>query len=184
MTKRLSVLLALLLWVAWPVGASASTSAFVACASHAAATNLEAQTRFQQQLRDHVADTRPALVPLATLNMDLQIALAELRRAKIEYLLARNPDRIETRLGFARFTNFGWSETDETKFLAESDENKAMQERVAQLSARNNGHADWPELRKYFRDMLGIDEGFKAIMAEKSANRRNVEELLEGCRRD
>lgn len=162
--------------------ASVAAAGFEECAARAATANQETFTRFQRRLRDLIADSKPEFEPLATLSMELQIAYAELRNAKIGYLLRHDPARVITGQGMGKFANFDWVADDDTAFADESPGNRRLADRVATLSARNNADPHWPQMRKFFRDTLAKDEKYKTLISDFMAENQVIEKLIAGCR--
>ena len=165
------------------IGGTASAATFADCVRDAAGRDLVAKTAFQRGMRDLVVQRRPAFRSLATVNMELQIAYAEARRSKLDYLLKHDAGRIETTRGLVRFTNFAWSDADTEKFIEESSSYRELDKRLATLKERNNGHPDWPKMRQYFRTALGQSPDFRALMARFQAGQRDVTAVISRCRR-
>lgn len=163
--------------------APVAAAGFAECVSGAAASNLQSSTRFQRRLRDMIADSEPEMEPLATLNMNLQIAFAELRNAKFAYLLRHDPSRVTTDQGMTKFLNFDWTAEDDGAFSDEAPGNRLLIDRVATLTARNNADAGWPRMRKYFRDNLAKSEKYKNLISGFVAGNRTTEKLIADCRR-
>lgn len=65
----------------------ARADAFADCVRKAASEALRAKKAFQRDMRDIIVEKRPKFMSVATVNMELQILLAERRRAMFEYLL-------------------------------------------------------------------------------------------------
>ena len=94
--------------LALQLGALAPSSAagFAECVGDAAAGDFDAKKEYQTTLRDLIVRHRPEFESLASLNMELQIALAEAGKARFRYLLKHSPRRIRTDGGLSKFTNF------------------------------------------------------------------------------
>ena len=82
------------------------------CAARAYAEAISASREWQHALRDMVAKVRPDLAPVATLEMEQQLAQIDRRQAQFQYLLHTDVSRIHTGEGLVRFRNFGWTEAD------------------------------------------------------------------------
>ncbi len=164
-------------------GGPASADAFADCVRDAASQDLAAKTAFQRDLRDLIVEQRGEFAAVATVNRDLQIAFAEARRARFDYLLAHDPDRIDTANGLSRFSNFDWSEADSNNFMAESESYRDLEQRIARLEERNNGHPDWPKLREYFHAELTRSPAFSSVMAHFQGRQIAVAARLAECRR-
>ncbi len=154
------------------------------CVRDAASADLVAKTEFQRDLRNLIVQQRPAFETLATINKELQTLLAEAQRAKLDYLLEHDPDRIDTTNGLARFSNFAWSDDDTAKFIEASSSYRELEIRTATLHERNNDHPDWPKLREHFRSELSQSPDFAALMTRFQTRQRNVEAEIAKCRRD
>ncbi len=152
------------------------------CVRDTASADLVAKTDFQREMRDLVVQSRPEFEALATVNRDLQTLLAEAWRAKVDYLLAHEPDRIDTTNGLARFSNFEWPDEDAANFKKESRSYRQLEIRISSLKEQNNDHPDWPELREYFRVELSQSADFKALMERFQNQQSNVETAIEICR--
>lgn len=152
------------------------------CLAAVAAADLAAKRAYQAGLSDLVLREAPRFAELAGLNRDLQIALAEARQRELRYLLRHAPARLKTDDGLAAFANFDWSAEDGAHLRAEDAEFQALQDRIDALSARSDGHADWPALRALFRDELASSEGFRTLTADFAAAQTRAEARLADCR--
>lgn len=159
-----------------------SADAFADCVRATASADMVAKVEFQRDLRNLVVQNRPEFEALANVSMNLQILFAEARRKKFDYLLKQDPNRIDTANGLGRFTNFDWSDDDTKNFMAESDSYRDLETRISQLKERNNGHADWPELRAYFRAELNQSAEFSGVMARFQDRQSEVEVDIARCR--
>jgi hypothetical protein len=154
---------------------------FKACAVRAAARDLAAKKDFQDRLHQMIVDDKPEFKALAALNRDLQIQLAEERKVKIDYLLETNPERIITHHGLSKFSNFTWSDADESRFLEKSEANRKRMEKISDLRKRNNFHADWPRMRGYFRSELTKKPAYKTLMTDFTKSQVEVKNILSSC---
>lgn len=166
------------------IGGAAWAGEFADCVRETASKDLMAKREFQRGLRDLIVQNRPEFESLATVNMELQILLAEARRAMLEYLLANDPGRIDTTNGLGRFSNFDWSEEDSAELMEESASYRDLDNRLSRLRDRNNGHPGWPELRAYVRSELGQSPDFKALTARLQSRQSEVEAVIAQCRHD
>lgn len=162
-------------------GASQATSGN-ACIAAAADMELAAKTSFQTALRDLVVRENPGFESLASLNMELQIALAQSRRARLVHLLHTDPARLTTNSGMSQLSNFDWTKADAASLVRTDDRQRALAARIASLIMRNNGHRQWPELRRYFAETLATLTEFKAIMAQMRQDRGSAARHLQTCR--
>jgi len=183
-SRRIIAFIGLFFTVQIAIGGTAWAEAFDECVRDGANKALEAKTAFQSDLRDLIAKKRPEFESLATVSMELQVLLAEARRAKFDYLLRHDANRIDTTKGFVRFSNFEWSEADSAKLIAENSSFAELEGRISALRERNDNDTDWPELRAYFRSELGLSSDFKAIMARFQARQDEVEAVIAQCRLD
>jgi hypothetical protein len=166
------------------VGGAAWAGAFADCVRDAADRNLVAKTAFQSGLRDLIVRDRPELESLATVQMELQILLAEAWRAKFDHLLTHDPARIDTANGLGRFSNFPWTDADSADFKEESRSYRRLELRISTLEDQNNGHPDWPELRAHFRSELSQDPDFEALMTRFQTEQATVKAVIAQCRHD
>lgn len=176
-------MIALAAFLALCAGQTARADEWSDCVRGAASAMLAASTEFQRGLRDLVVRHRPEFDALATISRDLQVKLAELRRAEIDYLLSHDRDRINTGNGLSRFSNFGWSDADTDKFARESEPFRRLSTEAAALRKANDTHPDWPAMRNYFRSGLNASPDFKALMDRLRRAHSAVEARLAGCRR-
>ena len=163
-------------------GPPAHAQSFAECVRDAATRDLGAKTEFQNSLRDLIVRQHPEFAELADLNRDLQVGFAEARRARFEYLLLNDPGRIDTANGLSRFTNFNWTDADTRNFRRANDVYRVLEDRMTELRQRNDGHPDWPELRRHFRTTLNQSSEFMALTARLQANQRAIEARLARCR--
>ena len=147
-----------------------------------AARDLDATVAFQRGLRDLVLRDKPEFEALASLNMELQIALFEARALETAYLARRDPARIKTAEGLSAFRNFEWSAQDEAALARESAQYLDLAERIAGLREGNDGHPDWPALRDHFGKQVRPDPAFKALMARPSESGAGFGQALQACR--
>lgn len=166
------------------VGGTALAGGFADCVRNAASEVLVAKTEFQHDLRSLIVQKRPDFELLATVSMELQFLLAEARRAKFDYLLGHDPNRIDTTNGLAQFSNFEWSDEDGAKFMEKSSSYRELEHRISTQREQNDGHSDWPKLREYFRSELNQSQDFKALMARFQTRQSNVEAMIEQCHHD
>ena len=180
--RRAAALFAISLAIGSTIAAPARAGVFADCARDAAGRELAAKTGFQRGLRDLIVRQRAAFKPLADVNMALQIAYAEARRAKFDYLLKHDAGRVDTTAGLSRFTNFAWSDADTEKLRAESRLYQALEKRLATLKEQNNAHPDWPQMRQYIRGTLAQSPDFKILMARFQARQKEVAAMISKCR--
>ena len=166
------------------IGGAAWAGGFADCVRDAASRELAAQTNFQRDLRDFIVRKCPKFKSLATVNMELQILLAEARRAMYDYLLTHDPTRIDTTGGLGRFLNPEWSDEDAAKFMEESSSYRERKIRISTLKEQNNGHPDWPKMREYFRSESGKSPDFKGLMARFQTRQNDVKAVIAQCRHD
>ena len=141
-----------------------------------------AQKTFQTEMRDLMVAAWSDLQDLANLNMNLQIAYGELRKAKVTYLLAHEPDRIVTSAGLSKFSNFDWSEEDQSSFVQASKAHTQLTQKVETLKKANNAHPDWEKMRANYRqpEMANSPE-LKNLMVRFSAVVNKLGHLLGKC---
>ena len=181
---RFGALLGLSFAIHTATSGPASADAFADCVRGTVSADMVAKVQFQRDLRNLIVQNRPRFEALATINMQLQILYAEARRRKFDYLLAHDPERIDTANGLSRFSNFAWSDQDSNNFMAGSDSYRDLETRISQKKDQNNGHPDWPEMRAYFRSELNQSAEFNGVMARFQDRQRAVEADVAQCRRN
>lgn len=152
------------------------------CARAVADADLAAKQRYQQGMANLIAAKRPEFREVATLNRDLQIALAQARHMQLLYLLADSPRKVSLSGGLSRFSNFSWSSGDD-KSLREANSNYAQLEKhIEVLRRRNDAHDDWSQLRMFARGELSNTPEFQNLMVEFQNARNRIEQRLAGCK--
>lgn len=159
----------------------ALSDGFEACVTKAAAHDLQAKRAFQTSLRDLIISTKPKFKALAELSAQLQITLAERRAARLQTLVKSDPKRIETHQGIAKFTNFAWSKGEDAALIKQDEAYKKLNDDAMALRAQNNGHADWPKLRAFFRTELVKKADYQKIFQDYSARRGALKVLIASC---
>ena len=162
--------------------ASARGDAFAACVAEVTARDLDATVAFQRGLRDLILRDKPEYEALASLNMELQVAMFEARALETAYLARRDPARIKTTEGLSAFRNFDWTEQDAAALARESSDYRAQRENVARLRASSDGHPDWPALRDHFGMQVRPDPAYKALKARLSDGGAGLGRALQACR--
>ncbi len=163
--------------------AQAQDSAFAACVRELAERDLADKTAFQQGLRDLIATTKPEFEELAELQMQLQIAYARAGAARLGFLAAQDPQRIDTS-SLNKFRNFDWSEADDAAIAAQDPGAGEFAARIAVLREENDGHRDWPGLREFMRAELMPGPAFRALLADFAKTDDALRESLKDCRRE
>ena len=154
---------------------------FAECAQDIANKDFIAKQAFQTELRDMIVGPRPDFKELADINMDLQIAYAEFRKAKLVYLLEHDPERIKITGGLSKFSNFDWSEKDQRKFVQANGAHALLAEKVEKLKKANNSHPDWGKMRGYMRGVLSKKPEFEKLMSNFFADQKMLGDLLGKC---
>jgi len=183
-SKRSAAFLGILSAIQIAIGGTAWAVGFADCVRDAASKDLMAKREFQRDLRDLIVQNRLEFEALATVNMELQILLAEARRAMFDYLIVNDPDRIDTTNGLVQFSNFDWFDEDSAKLMEESASYRELENQIALVQEQNNKHPDWPKLREYFRSDLDQSPNFKALMVRLQSRRSEVESLIAQCDHD
>ena len=163
--------------------AQARDSAFAACVRELAQRDLAGYTAFQERLRDLAVAGKPEFEELAELQMQLQIAYARARTARLGFLAAHDPQRVDT-ASLSKFRNFDWSAADDAAMAAQDPGAGEFAARIAVLRGKNDGHRDWPELREFMRAELMPDPAFGALMADFAKTDDALREGLKDCRRE
>ena len=138
-----------------------------------------AQLEWQQGLAALIIQGRPALEAVATRQKDLQLALIELRTARLDYLLDREPSRLVVTQGLPALMNFTWSDADTEAFVRADSRHAALEERVTDLRRLNDEHPDWPALRQYFRTDLTQSPGYQSLLRDFTEQQEIVLAMLE-----
>jgi len=152
------------------------------CITAAVATDLAAKTAFQTALRDLLVREKPGFRGLANLNMDLQIALAQSRQTRLVHLVHTDPSRLAAGGDISQLSNFDWTSEDAARLAQADSHHRKLADNILKLTQRNNGHPQWPELRRYFAEVLATLPEFTAIMANLRDGRRKAEQQLQICR--
>lgn len=182
--SRLTAFFGILATVMVATGGTVWANGFADCVRDAASKHLTAKRQYQGDLRELIVENRPEFQSLANVNMELQILLAEARQAMFEYLLAHDPDRIDTNNGVTRFSNFDWFDEDSTKLMEESGTYRELDSRISTLQEQNNSHRDWPKLREHFRNELSQTPEYRALAARLQTRQNEVAAAIALCRRD
>ena len=143
------------------------------------ASYAAAQRGWQQGLAALIIEGRPAFEAVATRQRDLQLALIELRTARLDYLVDREPSRLVVAEGLSRLMNFAWSDADTEAFLRADPRHAALEERVRDLRRLNDEHPDWPALRQYFRTDLMQTEQYQSLLRDFTEQQETVSAMLE-----
>ena len=143
----------------------------------------DAQRAWQGALEDLIESTRPELADLGQLSTALQLALIDLGQARFLDHLERNPDRLKFDTGLTDFVNVGvaWTDEDETELQERDADYGALQARLDDLRARNDGHADWPALRALFQAELAASASYMAAAEELQSTTADLEKQLAQC---
>lgn len=151
------------------------------CADVVSLHYFEAQTEYQDGLYDLIAADAPQFDGLAKLSRDQQLARRLRQRRQMVFLLEQHPARLVTTKGFVRFVNFDWSDDDNAQWLKHDSEAAALEEKIAALDARSNGHPQWPDLRAYYRERLFDNPQYKALTKKLDAAVKDVTATLASC---
>lgn len=136
---------------------------------------LAAQSRWQDNLAALLIKNNPQFTATATAQRDHQHALIALKRARFNYLINHHPERLD-RSELGRFSNFTWSEADTAAAEASDANYKALEERVAQSRAVNDGQADWDAFREHFRSEIVPSEAFKQELSRFQAELEQIKQ--------
>ncbi len=161
--------------------AQAQDDTFAACVQELAQRDLAGRTAFQERLRDLAVAGKPEFEDLVELQMQLQIAYARARTARLGFLAARDPQRIDTS-SLTKFRNFDWSAADDAAMAAQDPGAGELVARIAVLRRENDGHHDWPGLREFMRAELMPGSAFRALMADFAKTDGALREGLKDCR--
>jgi len=182
MKTRIRILFfALVLIAQMSLIAPAQAAGFAECAQDIANKDFISKQAYQIALRDMIVAPKPEFKELANLNRDLQIAYAELRKAKVAYLLEHDPDRIATTGGLSKFSNFDWSEKDQEKFVQANEAHVQLTEKVEKLKKANNSHPDWGKMRAYMNKELFHKPELSSLMSNFFAGQKKLGNQLAKC---
>lgn len=162
----------------------AAADEFISCLEDVAKADLAAKTAYQQGLRDLIVERRPDFSELADINRDIQVLFAEMRFARLDYLLATAPDRLESAQGLSQFRNFDWTEEDVSKLIAASPSYSAEIARLEDLKAMSQGHPDWPDLRAFVKGEMEKDGVLAQMTAVFVEHNTTMDEKLAVCQRN
>ncbi|NKB49902.1 MAG: hypothetical protein GKS02_11155 [Alphaproteobacteria bacterium] len=183
-SKSLAAPLAIALTIPFATVNTAEAEILPDCVRAAATANLDAKTQYQRDLRDLIVTQRPEFEALATINQDLQIGLAQSRRAKYDYLLDHDRERIDTSNGISRFSNFRWSLTENENFKADDSSYRDLEARVDGLQEQSTDHPDWPALREFFRAVLRPSPLSADLIEGLVTRQGEIAATLKNCQRE
>ena len=179
---RLFRITALLAFLLTGSGVPALAASFDECLTAIIDTDLQAKRTFQTDLAAFLIQQNADFTSLADQNRDLQIALAESRRANLVFLLATDPGRMVIDQGVSRFMNFDWSEQDDNAQKASDPEYQKLSDRITELKRQNIKHPDWPRVRQFFKDTLTEMPAFQQMMGAIQASRDAGSKALLECK--
>lgn len=180
MTRGLvtSLVVALLL----TAGPARAGEAERACIAGPVAADLAAKVAFQDGMRDLMATARPDLADLITLNRDLQVALAEARALRLDWLALEDPDRLRPLSADGTpWRGFAWDEADEVALRAADPRYLTLSTQAQALATRSDGHPDWPALRDYMRSSLRNDPGFRDLTRDLVKPVQDMDDAMRAC---
>jgi hypothetical protein len=160
---------------------SARAETFSECGERAYAQAASASQEWQRTVRDLLVKVRPDLEPLATLEMDHQLALIDRRQARFRYVLRADSGRVHTREGLAAFRNFDWTEADAGVLRKQNPSYAAIERTVAELERQVRAHSDWPAMREYVRTTLTASPQFQELLQRFQERERGIEPVLRTC---
>jgi hypothetical protein len=175
---RRTVLL-VVVFVALCISARAET--FAGCAERAYAQAAGASQQWQRDFRELLVKVRPDLAPLATLEMEHQLALIDSRQARFRFLLRTDARRVQTREGLATFRNFDWTEADAGVLRQQTPGYAAIERNGAELGRQVREHRDWPAMRDYVRTTLSVSPQFQALIKGFQEREHGIEPVLKSC---
>jgi hypothetical protein len=183
MTRSRLAMLLLVGGLLLPGGAAAAgADDLTACLRAPLADDLAAKVAFQDGMRDLTATDRPALAGLATLNRDLQVALAEARAVRLDWLAAEDPERLRPLSDAgAPWRSFAWDRGDERALRKADPRYTTIAVRAAALAERSDGHPDWPAVRDYLRTDLRGDDRFLALVRDARGSAATTDAALRAC---
>lgn len=153
------------------------------CARDVYRQYTEAELRWQLAVHDHVAGQGGPYVALLNDSRELQRALAEQGRKRLDYLLEHRPERIPFDRGLTALVEFQktWTEAD-SRALRETDpEYAALEDRVRALTTQGEQDPQWPALRALFREAVQNQSALQEKRAAFTDVLQSLESLLTGC---
>jgi hypothetical protein len=166
-------------FVALCVPARAET--FVECAERAYAQAASSSQQWQRDFRELLVKMRPDLAPVATLEMEHQLALIDSREARFRFLLRTDARRVQTRQGLTAFRNFDWTEADAGALRQQTPGYVASERNAAELGRQVQAHRDWPAMREYVRTTLSASPQFQELLKRFQEREREIEPVLRSC---
>lgn len=179
---RFTLLLVAVLSLQSFMQAPAPAASLAECLEDVARSDFAAKSKHQNDLRDLLVARRPGFTALADINRDVQLLFAEMRFARFQYLISRDPERLDRANGLSGFRNFNWTDEDLQRLLADNPSYRAQVERLEALKVQNNGHPDWPAMRAFVREELSRDGDFKQLIAAFQEHSTKAEARLLECR--
>jgi hypothetical protein len=161
--------------------ASGSADRVRECTERAYAQDVAAKQDWHRGVRELVAQARPDLATVATLQMEQQLALVNRRQAEFNYLIGANPKRIRTGEGLATFRNFDWTESDALVLRRQSQSYATLANRIADLESQTKSRSDWPALQEYSRTILAGSPQFQRLLETLQVRESGIERLLRTC---
>lgn len=161
--------------------ATARADDFVLCLGQVAKADLDAKIAYQRKLRDRIVERQPDFTELADINRDIQVLFAEMRFARLDYLLTRAPERLDGKNGISKFRNFDWTPEDLENLKAARPEYGGMMARLEVLKRKNQDHADWPEMRAFAKGEMREGGALAAMTADFIEHSAQLEQRLAGC---
>lgn len=160
---------------------AAPDPALVACLTGVGKADLAAKTKFQNALADLVVkNTDGSMDSLASLNRDLQTALAGVRYMELEYVIKNDITRFKDGSTLARFMNFKWTTDDEGNLLSANPDYSALQDKVKALTTKSDNDPGRPALRAKLIELQQTKD-FAKIFADFNAARAKIQDQLINC---
>ncbi len=160
----------------------AAADEFISCLEDVAKADLAAKTAYQQGLRDLIVERRPDFSELADINRDIQVLFAEMRFARLDYLLANAPERLERAQGLSQFRNFDWTEEDVGKLTASTPAYQTQIARLEALKVQNQDHPDWPDMRAFVKGEMSEDGALVQLTATFVEHNAAMDAQLTDCK--
>lgn len=179
--RNLTLMLSLVLSLQVAKATSAVGDDFTTCLGETARADLAGKAAYQCGLRDLIVERQPGFAALADLNRDIQVLFAEMRFARMDYLLSTRPEGLDGLNGLSRFRNFDWTEEDLEGLTAARPDYGDQIARLEVLKTKNQDHADWPALRAFIKGELSQDAAFSRLTAEFMEHNAAMETRLADC---
>ena len=137
----------------------------------------DAKIRFQTRMAELLVSEMPQFTEVIETQRDLQIAYAQRRCLRYEYLNNSRPELINREDGYMEWLNFPWTEQDEQTLLTENAQYSELNSRIQSIEDKNKSNPMPQEARLKFAE-LAKGERMKELRAELDAEFAIIEAQL------